>query len=478
MIGSLAKLQPNLSFRQSDLEGALLIVATSHPATGPWKWVDVEEDRDGWRKEKAYMIRCMLRHVNQARLKGNPKWLKELKLPPWNKAQREAAEKDEKELQKAEGAAKQEQAADPPPDQGASRREVEEAAAGRIEADYVDDVEEGEVADQNYYYCWDQVLRKAIRYPSGRPKQKQSSKHVRVLDDGRVQATFDDGSTWAVTGLTAEEFTRPEDKRCSAKGRPQKASLWEGSKETRRCRVTWRKDRMMLLSLFEWSVSCKKWRQICQICPETVKGDLTQAVHLGASVYAWLASPATCSLQRACFPECRPSVLRQQACAPARHSPLMLKRPPAAVASPCQRSLPRSRRPRMLASILRAEAPMSSGESVRAVHSGDERARREVFDRAGSIGINIIKSDGGARFQMHFFENGGKPLPGSPYTQPGTVLELPWGLQEGQQGASVCASAPANNYAQFARIGQAWGVSRRHHLLAGAHPPPQPAARK
>ena len=228
LIAKLAALQPNLSFKQTDLERIFLELLEDN-----LDWDVQEQERKAWATTMAKRVRVLLRHVaNATGRKVQPKWVSELGL-----------------------------------DTIAEGRD-DRKAAGTSDGG----------ADADFLYMWDNEARQAYRQkPGGR--QQWSKRMVKPDNGGTFMiAEFADGSLAEITGITLEAYAEQEISQADAASRP--SVLWKKVHEASSlvCHVAQRADRNPLMSLY-WG-----GKQVCQVNIKRLGDDIEKASKLMISV--------------------------------------------------------------------------------------------------------------------------------------------------------------------------------------------------
>lgn len=261
-------LAPNLSFTQGVVEQSLRNLHVHNAAKMP-SWSVPDSQMHSWAKRMALRFRVLCRHVAQSRAKGgNPQWLRMLALPKQAAADTEGEDAEEAEEEK-------------PVDEAVVEvlSEEEEDREEEDEEEDFDDEAEDEV-EEPYSFGYDPRKRVAYRYKPSRPKQKELAVEISAPPGASATdmptAKFRDGQQWPVAALTVEDLqggtqgAAPLRQHAHVAKRPAGGAteIWTGTRDGADLRLAWRKDRHMLISLYQRKGS--KFKQVCQINPSMV----------------------------------------------------------------------------------------------------------------------------------------------------------------------------------------------------------------
>lgn len=213
LIRDLARVAPTLSLVQSDLEKSLLQVYAAK--AGSPGWTMDEEGRKQWAKVTGQRMRCMLRHVSQARVKcSGAAWLKMLDLPAiYSPPGPSAAARTPvvPDVISSDGDEEEEKAkdAETEPSQLAGAAET---PVGEERDDEGDDLSCQAFASgvgDKFYFGLDRLSKHAWRSPVGSPKERELADRIIAPAGARpsdlAMAVWPDGVQWRVAGLTVEE---------------------------------------------------------------------------------------------------------------------------------------------------------------------------------------------------------------------------------------------------------------------------------
>ena len=279
LIQKLATLQPNLSFKKTDIVGALMKISTNS-ALG----LQSTEEQTEWAKTMDLRLRTMCRHVAQNKDRSSAGWLKKVFVP-----QVSPSGKDDEAVEENEGEGGEEEAAEEDEEEEAEEDEeasTEKPAKKRPAAEPEVTMRRPAAATVTVmkdatFYGWDVEFKKAWRARGTKAKEFTDDlfEQPGSKPTSPMWAKWADGDVHMISDLLVGTYHVSE----AADSRGRKTTrqyIWEGEHclTKKKIVVVRRNDRRPLTSIQY------DGKQIMQVSSHQVGGDMATADSIGSKL--------------------------------------------------------------------------------------------------------------------------------------------------------------------------------------------------